>query len=313
MRSPYGFSIARPQARAGQRPGGLLLVGGALAVAATGTAALAQPASPPLAKPAAPAAAPAKPAAPAASQPAPAAAKPAAAPAVVRPAVAAKPGAAPALAAKPGTAPAAKVEPPTGPFTLAQATAGLAGTGPLVATLEITREAKPVGVLRCELFADKAPLTVANFVGLARGLRPYVDPVTKQWVRRPLLDGNTIHRTVPDVLIQAGDPQCTLDVSCRGLPGAGEPGYTLPDEPRPELRFDRAGLLAMAHRGPGTAGSQFFITAAEAPWLSGSHTIFGACEPVELVKQISRSESGPRDIPLVPVLIKKATIAHKGK
>jgi peptidyl-prolyl cis-trans isomerase A (cyclophilin A) len=301
MRSPYGLCVARLQARSGQRPGGPLLVGGALVLAAGG-AALAQPASPPAAKPAAP---------PAAAKPAPAAAAPAAAPAAARPAVPARPGAAPAPAAKP--APAAAVAPPTGPFTLLQATAGLVGTGPLVATLVITREAKPVGVLRCELYADKAPLTVANFVGLVRGLRPYVDPTTKQWVRRPLLDGNLIHRVVPDVLIQAGDPQCTQDTNCRGLPGAGEPGYTIPDEPRPELRFDRPGLLAMAHRGPGTAGSQFFITAGEAPWLSGSHTLFGACEPIDLVKQISRSEAGSRDIPTTPVLIKKATIARKGK
>jgi peptidyl-prolyl cis-trans isomerase A (cyclophilin A) len=200
----------------------------------------------------------------------------------------------------------------TGPFTLQQATVGLPGTAPLVATIEIQENGAPMGTLRCDLFAEQAPLTVANFVGLARGLRPYQDPQTKQWIRRPLFDGNFVHRVVPDALIQAGDPSCTGDHTCHGVPGFGEPGYRLPDELRPELRFERGGVLAMADRGPGTAGSQFFITAAEAPWLNGAHTIFGACEPLELIKQLSRASSGQRDVPKTPLAIKKVTITRKG-
>lgn len=244
------------------------------------------------------------------ARPGPAPAKPAARPAVA-PVAPLRPGA--AGPAKPG-APGAPIpaEPMTGPFTLAQATAGLPGTAPLVATIEIQESGAPKGTLRCDLFAEQAPLTVANFVGLARGLRPYQDPQTKQWIRRPLFDGNFVHRVVPDALIQAGDPSCTGDSNCHGVPGFGEPGYRLPDELRPELRFERGGVLAMADRGPGTAGSQFFITAAEAPWLNGAHTIFGACEPLELIKQLSRASSGQRDVPKTPLAIKKVTITRKG-
>jgi peptidyl-prolyl cis-trans isomerase A (cyclophilin A) len=230
MRSPYALSTAR------------LVIGGSLGLASMllwEPVGLAQPAGA------------------ATARPGPVPARPAARP----PVGPGRPGA--AAAQKPGApAPAIPAEPLTGPFTLAQATVGLPGTAPLVASIEFLENGDPKGVLRCDLFAEQAPLAVANFIGLARGLRPYQDPQTKQWVRRPFYDGNFIHRVVPDALIQAGDPNCTGDYNCHGLPGSGEPGYRLPDELRPELRFDRPGVLAMADRGPGTAGSQFFITAA---------------------------------------------------
>lgn len=287
MRSPYALSTAR------------LLIGCSLVLSSAmleERVGLAQPAGAATARPG-PAPARPAPARPAIAPPRPGT------PAPIRPGVPAKPG-----------APAAPIpaEPMTGPFSLAQATVGLPGTAPLVATIEFQENGQPKGALRCDLFAEQAPLAVANFIGLARGLRPYQDPTTKQWIRRPFFDASFIHRVVPDALIQAGDPNCIGDFECHGMPGAGEPGYRLPDEQRPELRFERGGVLAMADRGPGTAGSQFFITAAEAPWLNGAHTIFGACEPIDLIKQLSRASSGPRDVPKAPLAIKKVTIARKG-
>jgi peptidylprolyl isomerase/peptidyl-prolyl cis-trans isomerase B (cyclophilin B) len=107
------------------------------------------------------------------------------------------------------------------------------------------------GEFRVQLFADKAPNTVNNFVFLAR---------------QGFYNNTTFHRVIKDFMAQAGDPAGT---------GAGSPGYTFADEIVPDLKFDRAGLLAMANSGPGTNGSQFFITFAPTPWLDGLHTIFG--------------------------------------
>ena len=247
------------------------------------------------AKPAgSPPAAPAKPAPPA--------------PAAPGQAKGAVPTVAPTLGAGPGTDPAKDH------LTLAQATAGIKGIGALFATLELAVPGKPVvQTLHCELFADKTPLTVANFVGLARGLRPWKDPKLGQWVKKPLYDGNLLHRVVPELLIQGGDPNCSVDPGCRGAGGTGEPGYTIPDELKPELRFDRAGRLAMANRGPATSGSQFFITERDAAWLNGSHTIFGQCDSPELVAELARVDAGSRDQPKVPLVIKRVTFMRKAK
>lgn len=226
---------------------------------------------------------------------------------------AAKPGApaapGPVTASAPQAVPA---DPASAHLTLAQATAGLKGTGAIVATIEIAAPGKPVQALHCELYADKAPLTVANFLGLGRGLRLWKDPKSGQWVKRPLYDGNHLHRVIPELLIQGGDPSCTGDASCRGAAGIGDPGYTIADEIRPELRFDRAGRLAMSNRGANTGGSQFFITEREASWLTGSHTIFGQCDGTELVAQLSHVEAGSRDMPKAPLLIKRISFARKG-
>lgn len=182
----------------------------------------------------------------------------------------------------------------------------------MIATIEIMREGKPVQALHCELFGDKAPLAVANFIGLGRGLRQWKDPKSGQWVKKPLYDGNLLHRVVPEMLIQGGDPNCTGDPSCHGAPGFGDPGYTIADELHPELRFDRGGRLAMSNRGPGTSGSQFFITEREASWLNGGHTIFGQCDGVELIAELSHVEAGSRDVPKAPLVIKRVTFARKG-
>lgn len=212
-----------------------------------------------------------------------------------------------------GAARPADAKPPEPVFTLAQATQGLPGTGALRATMDFEQSGKPLGTLRCDLFADKTPIAVANFVGLARGVRPYRDPTLNKEMKRPFYDGNQLHRLIPDFMIQGGDPYCNGDANCRGRHGAGDPGYTIPDEIRGDLRFDRGGRLAMASRGaPGTAGSQFFITETAAPWLTGAHTIFGDCQPVELVRSLDRLETKGLDVPVTPIYIKRVVISRAG-
>lgn len=241
------------------------------------------------------------------------AAKPAAVAPALKPTNPITPPAGPVAATKPGT-PAATpdVKPTDGPFTLAQATAGMVGNGALRAAIEVEQNGKAMGTLRCELFADKAPLAVANFVGLARGVRPFRDPHNEKWVKKPLFDGNQFHRSVPEFMIQSGDTWCFNDGYCGGRHGAGDPGYAIPDEIRDELRFDRVGRMAMALRGSSnSAGSQFFITDKDTPWLNGSHTIFGQCEPVDLIHTIANVETQRLDVPKVPVRIKRVTVSRQ--
>jgi peptidyl-prolyl cis-trans isomerase A (cyclophilin A) len=197
------------------------------------------------------------------------------------------------------TAHAEDADPNHGNFTLAEATKGIPGpaAGPLQATIDTTK-----GKFTCELFDKQAPITVANFVGLATGKRAWMDPKSGKWVqKKPLYDGLIFHRVIPGFMIQGGDPLGT---------GTGNPGYRFQDEIVPELRFDRPGLLAMANAGPATNGSQFFITEGTPEHLTGRHTIFGVCEPLALVKEIANVKSGPRDRPVDDVVIKKITIAH---
>ena len=163
-------------------------------------------------------------------------------------------------------------DPAKGQFTLEQATKGLTGSGLLVAKIETT-----LGTFTCELYEKDAPITVANFVGLARGTRPWKDPKTGKWVeKKPFYDGLIFHRVIPGFMVQGGDP---LGV------GTGNPGYRFEDEFSPNLKFDKPALLAMANAGPATNGSQFFITEGTPQHLSGKHTIFGVCEPASLVAQ----------------------------
>jgi peptidyl-prolyl cis-trans isomerase A (cyclophilin A) len=192
-------------------------------------------------------------------------------------------------------------DPAKGKFTLEQATKGLSGSGPLTAKIETT-----LGTFTCELYDKQAPITVANFVGLARGLRPWKDPKTGKWEeKKPFYDGLIFHRVIPGFMIQGGDP---LGV------GTGIPGYRFEDEFSPELKFDKPGLLAMANAGPGTNGSQFFITEGTPQHLTGRHTIFGLCEPMSLVTKIAGVKRGPRDRPETDVVMKKVTITRgKGK
>ena len=154
------------------------------------------------------------------------------------------------------------------------------------------------GNMTCTLFPDKAPIGVENFIGLASGTKDWKNPVsgaTKHGV--PLYDGTIFHRVIPDFMIQGGDPAGN---------GSGDPGYKFTNEASPDLLFDKPGRLAYANAGPGTNGSQFFITEVAVPHLNGGYTIFGQCdEPsVELVKQIARMSRDPsNDKPFRPVKI----------
>jgi peptidyl-prolyl cis-trans isomerase A (cyclophilin A) len=186
-------------------------------------------------------------------------------------------------------------------ITLEDATKGLKGTGPLVAKIDIEQAGKALGSFTCELYDKQAPKTVANFVGLARGVRPWKDPKTSEWVKKPMYDGTIFHRVIPEFMIQGGDPKGT---------GTGDPGYEFGDEFDPSLQMDKGGILAMANRGPGTNGSQFFITEKATPWLNGKHTIFGLCAPLDLEMKVARLPTGARNMPTDAVSVKKVTISH---
>lgn len=228
--------------------------------------------------------------------------------------VAQPPGTLPQAPGKPGTptAPVATL-PTTPPLSLEASVAGLKGTGPLQATLELVSDSKPLGVVRCDLWPDKAPQAVAAFVGLARGLVAWKDPHNGEWKKKPLYDGTPLHRVIADFLIQGGDPKCNGDAQCMFNPGTGDPGFAIPDEARPDQRFDQGGLLALSNKGPGTGGSQFFITLRPAPWLSGHHTIFGSCDNLPLLEKLSQVETYPSDAPKTPIVIQKLTVTRKTK
>ena len=160
------------------------------------------------------------------------------------------------------------------------------------------------GDINCQLFLDKAPITVENFIGLATGKKDWTNPVTKaKKTNTPLYDGTIFHRVIPDFMIQGGDPAGN---------GTGDPGYKFKDEIS-DVKFDRPGRLAMANSGPNTNGSQFFITEGLTPHLNGKHTIFGQCEPLELVKHIARMPRDPNtDKPFNAVRIKHIEIVEAG-
>ena len=199
-------------------------------------------------------------------------------------------------------------DPISGPFTLDQALAGLEGSGTLMAKIDTTQ-----GTMLVELFEEKAPLTVANFAGLARGTRPWQDPKTGEWHKnKPFYDGLTFHRVIPDFMIQGGDPLGT---------GTGGPGYKFADEFHPDLRHDKPGVLSMANSGPidrltgtkGTNGSQFFVTERPTPHLDNRHSVFGVVvEGLEVQKKIARVPA-TGDRPNEPVKITKVTILRNEK
>jgi peptidylprolyl isomerase len=123
-----------------------------------------------------------------------------------------------------------------------------------------------MGNIVCRLYFEKVPVTVANFVGLSTGEKEWRDPATGEMVTRPFYDGLKFHRVIKDFMIQGGCPLGN---------GRGGPGYTFSDEFDPSLRHDKPGVLSMANSGPGTNGSQFFITHVPTPWLDDKHSIFG--------------------------------------
>jgi peptidyl-prolyl cis-trans isomerase A (cyclophilin A) len=168
-------------------------------------------------------------------------------------------------------------------------------TNTLTATLRTSR-----GDVVVRLFPDQAPKTVRNFVELAEGMREWTNPATTEQSQDKLYDGTIFHRVIPDFMIQGGDPLGT---------GTGGPGYKFADEIHPDLVFDRPFLLAMANAGPGTNGSQFFITTAPTPWLNRKHTIFGeVVEGADIVEQISRVQTSRGDRPVADVVLESVQI-----
>lgn len=156
------------------------------------------------------------------------------------------------------------------------------------------------GNITCVLYPKQAPKTVENFIGLAKGTKEWIDPRTGEKVKVPLYDGTIFHRVIPKFMIQGGDPL--------GM-GTGGPGYRFEDEIVEDLTFDRPGKLAMANSGPGTNGSQFFITVVPTPHLTGRHTIFGqVIEGQDVVDSMTKVERDKRDKPLEPIVLKKLVI-----
>jgi peptidyl-prolyl cis-trans isomerase A (cyclophilin A) len=190
---------------------------------------------------------------------------------------------------------------PDAPSTTTNAQPPVAPTGP-IAVIDTS-----MGRLTCKLYDKQAPVTVANFIGLAEGSKDWTDPKTLQKMHhQPFYNGTTFHRVIPEFMIQGGD---------RAGDGTGDPGYLFPDEIDPNLTFDEPGRLAMANSGPATNGSQFFITEVPVPQLNGKHTIFGQCDThtVLLVASIARVQRNSSDKPITPVKINKITIVREGQ
>ena len=169
----------------------------------------------------------------------------------------------------------------------------------MTATLHTT-----LGDIRINLFPDHAPKTVRNFAELAEGSKEWTNPKTNAKSTDPLYDGTIFHRVIPGFMIQGGDPLGT---------GTGGPGYRFEDEAHPELTFDKPYLLAMANSGPGTNGSQFFLTVAPTTWLNFKHTIFGEVadqESRDVVDAIGAVETGSQDRPKVNIVINSVTITR---
>jgi peptidyl-prolyl cis-trans isomerase A (cyclophilin A) len=158
------------------------------------------------------------------------------------------------------------------------------------------------GPIRVELFDNHAPKTVRNFVELAEGAREYTDPRTGQAGNGPYYDGTIFHRVISGFMIQGGDPTGT---------GRGGPGYQFADEFHGELQFDRPYLLAMANAGPGTNGSQFFITVGPTPHLNRRHTIFGEVtdpDSQKVVDTIANTPTSAGDRPQRDVVIERVEV-----
>lgn len=197
-------------------------------------------------------------------------------------------------------------DPTGGELTLAQAfegdpTLADAAAGILTASFDTT-----MGAFDCELYEDEAPLTVANFVGLARGKRPTYDKKTDSWVTKPYFDGNIFHRVIKGFMIQTGDATNS---------GRGNPGYVIVDEISKKLRHDSAGVLSMANREkPNTGSTQFFITVVPTKHLDGKHAVFGKCDPkVPIAISEVKVDKRAGDRPYEQVKINSVTISRRPK
>jgi peptidyl-prolyl cis-trans isomerase A (cyclophilin A) len=161
------------------------------------------------------------------------------------------------------------------------------------------------GDIVVHLFPNHAPETVSNFVGLAEGTKEYTDPESGRPTTGRFYDGLGFHRVIDGFMIQGGCPLGT---------GTGGPGYTFKDEPHPELTFDKPYLLAMANAGPGTNGSQFFITVGQTPWLNFKHTIFGEVDgdsSRQVVDAIATTPTAPGDRPVEPVVVNTVEVERR--
>ncbi|KLJ04256.1 peptidylprolyl isomerase [Streptomyces albidoflavus] len=162
------------------------------------------------------------------------------------------------------------------------------------------------GDINVRLLPNHAPKTVKNFVGLATGEQEWTNPETGQKTSDKLYDGTVFHRVISGFMIQGGDPLGN---------GTGGPGYKFADEIHPDLAFTKPYLLAMANAGPGTNGSQFFITVSPTAWLTGKHTIFGeVVDPAsqKVVDAIAAIETNPRtDRPVNDVVIESVVVENR--
>ncbi len=171
----------------------------------------------------------------------------------------------------------------------------VAGEGDLYARMNTT-----LGAIVIRLEEKKAPNTVKNFVGLATGTMAWTDPRSGQQVQRPYYDGLIFHRVIPGFMIQGG---------CPIGQGTGGPGYRFGDEFDKSLRHDRPGVLSMANSGPGTNGSQFFLTEGPTPHLDDKHSVFGyVTAGLDVLKKIANVPRGARDRPVQDVKIEKLEI-----
>ncbi|MFC6733606.1 MULTISPECIES: peptidylprolyl isomerase [unclassified Haladaptatus] len=156
------------------------------------------------------------------------------------------------------------------------------------------------GTIEVELFQDRAPETVENFIGLATGSKSWTHPETGEEMSEPLYNDILFHRIIEDFMIQTGDPKGD---------GTGGPGYTFEDEFHPELKHDDEGVLSMANRGPNTNGSQFFITLAPQPHLDNRHAVFGkVTDGMDVVREIGNVDTGPRDKPKEDVVLEQVQV-----
>jgi peptidyl-prolyl cis-trans isomerase A (cyclophilin A) len=170
----------------------------------------------------------------------------------------------------------------------------------LYATIETS-----MGNIKAKLFWDKTPMTVRNFVELATGKKEWTNPLTGEKTNKPLYNGTTFHRIIKGFMIQGGDPAGN---------GTGGPGYRFKDEFRPDLKHDKPGILSMANAGPGTNGSQFFITEVATPHLDGRHTVFGETVNKEVSDEVLKkiaSVPTEHDKPKTPVVIKEIRITKE--